>query len=153
MEHNFLDSLLMAFAASMSTESDEDFARECIKIWRLIIEDTLYRYHLFICRAVIEDWVRLGDIHVVHFEKVLINRVRELSRILNFLDIKIDQRRMSCVEFCENDMFKRNANNQTSPPFQFTEMMKTEIDKNIQQVDHLLERYGHDKIPFEFYSE
>ena len=90
---------------------------------------------------------------MVHFEKVLQNRVRELSRILDFLDIKIDHKRMSCVEFCENDMFKRNADNQTSPPFQFTEIMKSEIEKNIHQVNILLEKYGHDKIPFELYSE
>ena len=90
---------------------------------------------------------------MVHFGNVLSNRVRELSRILNFLDIKIDQKRMSCVEFCENDMFKRNKENQTSPPLQFTEIIKTEIEKNIKFVDQLLEKYGHDRIPFESYSK
>ena len=59
---------------------------------------TLYRlslkyYSVVTFRTVIEDWVRLGNIHVVHFENVLSNRVKELRRILDFLDIKIDQRR------------------------------------------------------------
>ena len=49
----------------------------------------------------------LGDIHVVHYEKVLRNRVDELSKILNFFGLEIDQKRMSCVEYCENDMYKR----------------------------------------------
>ena len=112
---------------------------------------TRRKYHdfFFILRTVIEDWIRLGNIHVVHFENVLSHRVRELRRILKFLDIKIDQRRMSCVEFCENDMFKRNKDNQTS--LQFTEMIKTEIEKNIHFVDQLLGKYGHDRIPFELY--
>ena len=90
---------------------------------------------------------------MVHFGNVLSNRVRELSRILNFLDIKIDQKRMSCVEFCENDMFKRNKENQTSPPLQFTEIIKTEIEKNIKFVDQLLEKYGHDRIPSDLYTK
>ena len=88
---------------------------------------------------------------MVHFENVLSRRVRELSRILDFLDIKIDQKRMSCVDFCENDMFKRTADNQTS--LQFTDIIKNEIEKNIQFVDQLLEKYGHDRIPFELYSK
>ena len=87
---------------------------------------------------------------MVHFENVLSHRVRELRRIL---DIKIDQNRMSCVEFCENDMFKRPKDNQTSPPLQFTDIIKTEIENNIQFVDQLLEKYGHDRIPFELYSK
>ena len=114
---------------------------------------TPIKYHdfFFIFRTVIEDWVRLGNVHVVHFENVLSRRVRELSRILDFLDIKIDQKRMSCVDFCENDMFKRTADNQTS--LQFTDIIKNEIEKNIQFVDQLLEKYGHDRIPFELYSK
>ena len=48
-------------------------------------------------------------------------------------------------------MFKRNKENQTS--LQFTEIIKTEIEKNIKFVDQMLEKYGHDRIPSEFYNK
>ena len=60
---------------------------------------------------------------------------------------------MSCVEFCENDMFKRKAENQSFSPLQFTEVMKTEIVKNILYIDALLQKFGHEGIPFDLYSE
>ena len=147
------DPLLLTPTASLPKESEEEFSRDCINIWRLYFQDSLYikYYSIFTFRTVIEDWVRLGNIHVVHFENVLSNRVKELRRILNFLNIKIDQKRMSCVEFCENDMFKRPTDNQTS--LQFTEIIKNEIEENILFVDQLLEKYGHDRIPLELYSK
>ena len=114
---------------------EEEFVRECINIWR----------------AVTEDWVRLGDIHVVHYENVLRKRADELSSILTFLGLEIDQRRMSCVEFCQNDMYKRKA--ETFSQLEFTEDMKTDIVKNILYIDALLQKFGHDGIPFDLYSE
>ena len=132
-----LSDLLSIPAASVFEGAEEEFVRECINVWR----------------AVAEDWVRLGDIHVVHYENVLTKRVDELSRILNFLGLEIDQKRMSCVEFCENDMYKRKAENQSFSPLQFTEVMKKEIVKNILYIDALLQKYGHEGIPFDLYSE
>ena len=97
--------------------------------------------------------MRLGDIHVVHYEKVLRKRVAELSRILNFLGLEIDQKRMSCVEYCENDMYKRKGEKQTFSQLQFTEVMNREIVKNILYIDALLQKFGHEGIPFDLYSE
>ena len=97
--------------------------------------------------------MRLGDIHVVHYEKVLRERVDVLSGIINFLGLEIDQRRMSCVEFCDNDMYKRKPDDHSLSPLEFTEVMKTEIIKNIIYIDALLQQYGHERIPFDLYDE
>ena len=104
-------------------------------------------------RSIAEDWVRLGDIHVVHYEKVLRKRVDVLNGVLNFLGLEIDQKRMSCVEFLEDDMYKRKAGNKSFSPLEFTDVMRTEIVENILYVDALLQRYGHERIPFDLYSE
>ena len=77
-----------------------------------------------------------------------------LSEILDFLGLEIDQKRMSCVKFLENDMYKRKAGNQSFlVPLEFTDVMRTEIVENILYVDALLQRYGHERIPFDLYSE
>ena len=97
--------------------------------------------------------MRLGNIHVVHYEKVLRKRVDVLSRILDFLGLKIDQKRMSCVEFLENDMYKRKAENHSFSPLEFTDVMRTQIVENILYIDALLQKYGHERIPLDLYSE
>ena len=90
---------------------------------------------------------------MVHYQKVLRKRVDELSIILNFLGLEIDQKRMSCVEYCENDMYKRKGENQTLSQLQFTEVMNSEIVRNILYIDTLLQKFGHEGIPFDLYSE
>ena len=109
------------------------------------------KYILFLTgtfqRSIAEDWVRLGDIHVVHYEKVLRKRVDVLNWVLNFLGLEIDQKRMSCVEFLEDDMYKRKAGNKSFSPLEFTDVMRTEIVENTLYIDALLQMYGHDRIP------
>ena len=71
-----------------------------------------------------------------------------LSGILDFLGLEIDQKRMSCVKFLENDMYKRKAGNQSFlVPLEFTDVMRTEIVENTLYIDALLQMYGHDRIP------
>ena len=110
-------------------------------------------YFINFRRSIAEDWVRLGDIHVVHYEKVLRERVDVLSGILDFLDLEIDQNRMSCVEFLENDMYKRETGNQSFSLLEFTDVMRTEIVDNILYIDALLQKYGHERIPLDLYSD
>ena len=90
---------------------------------------------------------------MVHYEKVLRKRVDVLNGVLNFLGLEIDQKRMSCVVFLEDDMYKRKAGNKSFSPLEFTDVMRTEIVENILYVDALLQRYGHERIQFDLYSE
>ena len=133
--------------------AEEEFVRECINIWRFINEYIFHILFINFRRSIAEDWVRLGDIHVVHYEKVLRERVDVLSGILDFLDLKIDQNRMSCVEILENDMYKRKTGNQSFSPLEFTDVMRTEIVENILYIDALLQKYGHERIPLDLYSD
>ena len=60
---------------------------------------------------------------------------------------------MKCVEFCENDMYKRKVDTKLdllSPPF--TDYLKKEVDNNLMYINDLLLQFGHEGIPFEKYE-
>ena len=114
----------------------ERFVLENINIWR----------------TVIEDWVRVGDVLVVHYENILQNRTTELRKILNFIDVEVDEKRMKCVEYCKNDMYKRKVatSDQSSPPY--TDFLRNEVDKSIRYIDDLLVEFEQESLPFEKYN-
>ena len=113
----------------------ERFVLENINIWK----------------TVIEDWVRVGDILVVHYENILQNRTTEITRILNFLDVEIDETRMKCVEYCKDDMYKRKVATTDQSPPPYTEVLKKEVDINIRYIDNLLVEFKHPSLPVEKY--
>ena len=101
-------------------------------------------------RVLIEDWVVLGNLTVIHFENVLTNKTREISRVLQFLELNIDSDRMKCVEYYNFDIYQRKHQSlETSP---FTEKSRRIVTESILSVDRTLTEYGHDGIPFEKYS-
>ena len=60
---------------------------------------------------------------------------------------------MKCVEFCENDMYKRKVDTKLdllSPPF--TDYLKKEVDNNLMYINDLLLQFRHEGIPFEKYE-
>ena len=83
--------------------------------------------NIHIWRTIIEDWVRVGDILVVHYENILQDRNTELNKILRFLGVEIDETRMKCVNYCDNDMYKRKVTtaDQSSPPY--TDFVKLRV--------------------------
>ena len=108
--------------------------------------------NIHIWTTVIEDWVRVGDILVVHYENILEDRTTELKKILNFLDVEVNETRIKCVEYCKNDMYKRKVTtiNQSSPPY--TDFLRKEIDKSMQYIDDLLVEFEHESLPFVKYN-
>ena len=55
---------------------------------------------------IILDWVELGEVVVVHMEEVLEDRVVQVRRILHFLHIVPDERRLECVKYGKFDFYK-----------------------------------------------
>ena len=96
-------------------------------------------------REIIEDWVTLGELLVVHFEDVVDNKVSEVKRMLEFLRITPDKRRMDCMEFARLDFFKRES----AKPRQdlYSERLVNIFKENIEIVNKLLDKFGHKKLP------
>ena len=101
-------------------------------------------------RDSIEDWVVLGNVTVIHFENVLINKTREITKVLKFLELNIDPDRIQCVAHYNFDIYQRkHPSLETSP---FTEKIRRIVNESIISVNKTLTQYGHAGIPFEKYS-
>ena len=101
-------------------------------------------------RTMIEDWVVLGNVTVVHFENVLANKTREIMKVLEFLELDIASDRIQCVAYYNFDIYQRKHHSlETSP---FTENIRRIVNQSILSVDRTLTEYGHAGIPFEKYS-
>ena len=116
------------------TDKFEKFALENIDKWTTLIE----------------DWVILGDVLVVHFENVVSDRMAEIERILEFLKIKKNEERLACLKYCNVDMYKRKSTKFSQSPF--TDNLKTTINKSIAKVNKMLLKYGHSGIPYDKYG-
>ena len=106
---------------------------------------------LYIWRTTIEDWITLGKVHIVHYENVLEKRIVELRKILNFLDIPIQNWRLNCVKYCNVDMYLRK-NGTTPEKSPYSRFLKNHIWKNIFEVNDMLIRNGHEQLPLDKYT-
>eukprot|EP00092_Neocalanus_flemingeri_P100519 GFUD01128399.1.p1 GENE.GFUD01128399.1~~GFUD01128399.1.p1 ORF type:complete len:296 (-),score=82.11 GFUD01128399.1:114-887(-) len=117
------------------TEEFEIFATETIDKWETIIR----------------DWVELGDTLVVQLEDVVEDRILEIRRILEFLGIVPDERRLKCVKFGHFDVFKRQPIKMERNPYKSrTEQM---IYYRIEQANRVLLRHGHKRLPVGKYKQ
>ena len=101
-------------------------------------------------RKIIEDWVILGDILVVHYEDVLQDKMKEIKRILKFLQVEPDERRMTCLKQSVVDMFKRKSKKISKSPF--SSDLSDIIRQHIDHMDSLLHEFGHPGIPYNKYK-
>ena len=118
-----------------SGEKFEKFAVENLKKWQTLIE----------------DWVVLGEVQVVHFENLVTSRIAEVKKILNFLKIQEDEQRLKCLQFCNVDLYKRKPKAAEKSPF--NENLKNKVWESIRKVNSLLLKYGHEGIPYEKYDD
>ena len=98
-----------------------------------------------------QDWIELGDTLVVHLEDVVKNTIPEIRRILRFINIEPDERRLKCVEYGNFDIFKRSSLKLEKNPF--PQYIVEIVEKNIELVNQILLRYGHRKLPLERYRQ
>ena len=68
-------------------------------------------------RSLVEDWVILGDIIVVHFETVISDRIGQIERILKFLNLEKNDQRLDCLKNCNVDMYQRKPKRLENNPF------------------------------------
>ena len=116
------------------SEQFQRFARQNIQTWKQIIE----------------DWVIVGDVLVVHFEDVLSDRMYEVGRILDFLNLERNETRLACLQYCKVDMYKRNSRKLEMSPY--TAETRDIINQSIKSADKLLVKHGHPGIPLHRYS-
>ena len=101
-------------------------------------------------RKIIEDWIILGDVIVVHFEDLSDDKIREMKRILEFLHVSPDPHRLTCLKFSTVDIFKRKS--KPLPRNPFSEDLSVNIRQHIDYVDSLLLELGHPGIPYNKYK-
>ena len=101
-------------------------------------------------KNIIEDWVILGDVIVVHYEDIFSDKIKQMERILEFLQFQTDTRRLNCLRFSTVDIFKRKSNSLPGNPFSGS--LSADIKKHIEQVDTLLLESGHPGIPYNKYK-
>ena len=116
------------------TEKFQKFANRAIEKWSTIIE----------------DWVSLGDVVVVHHEDVLEDKIKEMRRILDFLRVKLEASRMNCLEFGNVDIFKRKSRSLPKSPF--TRTLNKKIKNHIDRANDLLLKFKHPGIPYNKYK-
>ena len=109
--------------------------------WERFVDDNIRRW-----KTVVEDWVLLGNVLVVHYEKVLEDMVGESLKMLKFLSIDPPAWRVECARFCTFDMYKRKPGITPSSTPTFTVDMKEKIDSVIKEINILLVKHGHARV-------
>lgn len=83
---------------------------------------------------------------VVHFENILSNRKEELTKILEFLEIPIEEKRLECASNLIFDKYKRKSLHLEKSPF--SEQTLEAVAEEVINVNKLLKRYNHQEIEF-----
>ena len=94
----------------------------------------------------IEDWVILGNILVVHYEDVVEDKMKEMKRILEFLNVEPEEKRLSCLQKSNVNIFKRKQHKLNSNPFHGS--LSKAIKFHIDYVNDLLLKLRHPTVPY-----
>ena len=106
--------------------------------------------HIKLWREIIEHWVKLGEVFVVHFEDVVDDKVYEVERVLGFLHTALDKRRIECMKYASLDFYRRRS--KMMKQNLFSEQLSSIFKKNIDIVNDLLAQFGHRGIPYAKYK-
>ena len=123
-----------AQANMINVKGFEKFALSHIKLWREIIE----------------HWIKLGEVLVVHFEDVVDDKVYEVERVLGFLHTALDKRRMECMKYASLNFYRRRS--KIRQQSLFSEQISSIFIKNIDIVNDLLVQFGHRWLPYAKYK-
>ena len=106
--------------------------------------------HIAVWRELIENWVKLGEVIVVHFEDVVDDKVAEVERILKYLNFAPGKRRLECMKYARLDFYRRHGKKMKQKLY--TEQLENIFWTNIANVNSLLLQYGHRGIPYSKYK-
>ncbi|XP_070573647.1 sialate:O-sulfotransferase 1-like [Ptychodera flava] len=88
-------------------------------------------------------WLESGlPVLVVHYEKVKTDTLGELSRIADFLNVSVADRRPECILPDSGNQFRRDAKAARFPSDPFTPALHDIIDKKIRIVNFILREEG-----------
>ncbi|XP_021940466.1 WSC domain-containing protein 1-like isoform X2 [Zootermopsis nevadensis] len=101
------------------------------------------------------NYTRGHEAMVLHFEKLHLYPHHDLSRLLDYLGISVDEQRIGCVMNHIDGPFKRPQSSQqilfkTRDPF--SEKLHRILDAVIFDLDRMLEKRGWDRIPIHLYK-
>ena len=97
--------------------------------------------HIKVWREIIENWIKLGEVLVIHFEEVVDDKVAEVERMLIYLNFDKDKRRMECMKYADLNFYRRNSPKLRQNPY--TEQLSNIIKNNIDIVNNILVQFGH----------
>ena len=80
---------------------------------------------------------------VVHFEDFIKDRRKEMMRILNHLDIEVDETRKECALNLNFEKYKRKSLN---TDYSFSEKVMTIVEDKKELVNKVLKQIGHKQI-------
>ena len=96
-------------------------------------------------RNIIMDWVVLGtEVLVVHYEDFLEDKIGQLRKIIKFLGLTEDTRRLQCVQFASLEFYKRPRTNLKEKLF--SDQLKSQFYKVVEEVNIILKRHGHPMV-------
>ena len=88
---------------------------------------------------------------VVHYEQIRKDPMKEVKKIINFLNIEEDPGRLKCLLKYQNGFFKRKSKPKLSE-IPFSRSLRAGIDKIIRSVNLVLVKNGHSSLPTESYN-
>ncbi|XP_029296026.1 sialate:O-sulfotransferase 2 [Cottoperca gobio] len=96
------------------------------------------------------DWLNYGKtVHVVHFENVKRDLFSQLKGMVQFLDLKVSEDRLLCVEGQKDGNFKRSGLRKLEYD-PYTPEMRANINELIRTVDVALRKRNMSSVPEEY---
>lgn len=121
---------------SLRTREFCSFAQSEVEIWRELAL----------------DWILLGeDVMVMHHEVFKLDAVGELKRLLAFLKIPPDGKRLSCLEKHPLNFWNRGGVKLLANPY--CDVAGQMISEAMIDVSQALIYKGHDPLPFHLYRD
>ncbi|XP_070537155.1 sialate:O-sulfotransferase 1-like [Ptychodera flava] len=98
----------------------------------------------------VQTWCGLvKPLLVIHYEKIKENPIREVERLLKFLNVTVSEDRMACVRDNIEGNFHREYSDKDEIYRQFiTENMKADALEAMEVVSEMLRRRGLDPVPW-----
>lgn len=102
------------------------------------------------------DWLTLSEpvnIHVTYYEHLKTDPVGEMEKILHYLKLPIDNKRLQCVASNTDGLFKRKPSKNVPLDFNpFTRELKDIVYNAISEVDSALIKTGKKGLPLDKYE-
>ncbi|XP_050699605.1 uncharacterized protein LOC126987014 [Eriocheir sinensis] len=101
------------------------------------------------------DWLTQGrSVLLIHYERLLQDPQKELLRILHFLRLRVDQRRLKCTLQNLDGAFRRPTPDNISYRLRdpFTPALHVVVEAAMREVDEALTKLDREPLPANFYS-